>query len=165
MALVVVCEPENRIANIIRMLPGPACWLSKEHLPIMTLRPVVRVTRWFRFGLIIFHGQYNMTPQDQGVDYPLCSCHRCDLVILKERGHLSIPFTHKHTVIYRKLLKYFDKLKQDFFQARTVSTLLYGCTIWKLTKHIKKKLDGNYTRMLRAILNKSWKQHPMKQSL
>ena len=23
-----------------------------------------------------------------------------------------------------------------------------------------KKLDGNYTRMLRAILNKSWRQHP-----
>ena len=25
---------------------------------------------------------------------------------------------------------------------------------------MKKKLDGNYTRMLRAILNKSWGQHP-----
>ena len=25
------------------------------------------------------------------------------------------------------------------------------------------QLDGNYTRMLRAILNKSWKQHPTKQ--
>ena len=28
-----------------------------------------------------------------------------------------------------------------------------------------KKLDGNYTRMLRAILNKSWRQHPTKQQL
>ena len=28
-----------------------------------------------------------------------------------------------------------------------------------------KKLDGNYTRMLREILNKSWKQHPTKQQL
>ena len=27
------------------------------------------------------------------------------------------------------------------------------------------KLDNNYTRMLRAILNKSWKQHPTKQQL
>ena len=26
-------------------------------------------------------------------------------------------------------------------------------------KFIYKKLDGNYTRMLRAILNKSWRQH------
>ena len=29
-----------------------------------------------------------------------------------------------------------------------------------LTKPTQKKLDGNYTRMLRAILNKSWRQHP-----
>ena len=25
---------------------------------------------------------------------------------------------------------------------------------------MEKKLDGNYTRMLRAILSKSWRQHP-----
>ena len=30
---------------------------------------------------------------------------------------------------------------------------------------MKKKLDGNYTRMLRAVLNKSWRQHPTKQQL
>ena len=29
-----------------------------------------------------------------------------------------------------------------------------------LTKRLEKKLDGNYTRMPRAILNKSWRQHP-----
>ena len=29
----------------------------------------------------------------------------------------------------------------------------------------EKKLDGNYTRMLRAILNKSWRQHPTKQQV
>ena len=29
----------------------------------------------------------------------------------------------------------------------------------------KKKLEGNYTRMLREILNKSWRQHPTKQQL
>ena len=28
-----------------------------------------------------------------------------------------------------------------------------------------KKLDGNYTKILRAILNKSWRQHPTKQQL
>ena len=32
-------------------------------------------------------------------------------------------------------------------------------------KRIEKKLDSNYTRMLRAILNKSWRQHPTKQQL
>ena len=30
---------------------------------------------------------------------------------------------------------------------------------------MEKKLDGNYTRMLRAILNKSWRQHHTKQRL
>ena len=34
-----------------------------------------------------------------------------------------------------------------------------------LTKHMEKNFDSNYTRMLRAILNKSWKQHPTKQQL
>ena len=43
-----------------------------------------------------------------------------------------------------------DKMKRSFFQAAVVSILLYGCTSWTLTKRLK-KLDGNYTRMLRAI--------------
>ena len=30
---------------------------------------------------------------------------------------------------------------------------------------MEKKLDGNYTRMLRAILNITWRQHPAKQRL
>ena len=34
-----------------------------------------------------------------------------------------------------------------------------------LTKRLKKKLDGYYTRMLRAILNKSWRQHPTRHQL
>ena len=46
-----------------------------------------------------------------------------------------------------------------------MSIVLYGCTTWTLTKRTEKKLDGNYTRMLRAILNKSWRQHPTKQQL
>ena len=53
-----------------------------------------------------------------------------------------------------------DKMKRSFFQAVVVLILLYGCTTWILTKRLKQKLDGNYTRMLRAILNKSWQQHP-----
>ena len=32
-------------------------------------------------------------------------------------------------------------------------------------KTAEKKLDGNYTRMLRAILNKSWRQHPTRHQL
>ena len=58
-----------------------------------------------------------------------------------------------------------DKMKRSFFQVTVVSILLYGCTTWTLTKRLKKKLDGNYTRMLRAILNKSWWQHPTRHQL
>ena len=56
-----------------------------------------------------------------------------------------------------------DKMKRSFFQASFVSILLYGCITWTLTKRMEKKLDGNYTRMLWAILNKSWRQHATKQ--
>ena len=58
-----------------------------------------------------------------------------------------------------------DKMKRNFFQAAVLSILLYGCTTWTLTKRLEKKLDGNYTRMLQAILNKSWRQHPTKHQL
>ena len=58
-----------------------------------------------------------------------------------------------------------DKMKRSFFQAAVVSILLHGCTTWTLTKRLKKKVDGNYTRMLRAILNKSWRQHPTRHQL
>ena len=58
-----------------------------------------------------------------------------------------------------------DKMKCSFFQPAVASILLYGCTTWILTKRLEKKLDGNYTRMLRAILNKSWRQHPTRHQL
>ena len=58
-----------------------------------------------------------------------------------------------------------DKMKRSFFQPAVVSILLYGCTTWMPTKRLEKKLDGNYTRMLRAILNKSWRQHPTRHQL
>ena len=55
------------------------------------------------------------------------------------------------------------KMKRSFFQTAVVSILLYGSTT--LTKRLEKKLDGNYTRMLRAILNKSRRQPPTKHQL
>ena len=58
-----------------------------------------------------------------------------------------------------------DKIKCSFFQATVMSILLYGCTTWMLTKCMEKMLDGNYTKILRAILNKSWSQHSTEQYL
>ena len=75
---------------------------------------------------------------------------------------IKVPI-RKKSIIWKSDLT--DKLKRSFFQAVVVSILLYGCTTWTLTKRLEKKLDGNYTRMLRAILNKSWRQHPTRHQL
>ena len=69
---------------------------------------------------------------------------------------IDTQLTKERTAI-DKLLKsdLSDKMKSSFFQAAVVWILLYGCTTWTLTKQLDKKLDGNYTRMLRVILKKS----------
>ena len=67
---------------------------------------------------------------------------------------------NKLSIIWKSNLT--DKMKRSFFQAAVVSILLHRCTALTLTKRLEKKLDGNYTRMLRAIWNKSWRQHPTK---
>ena len=56
-------------------------------------------------------------------------------------------------------------MKRSFLQAAIVSILLNGCTTRTLTKRMEKKLEGNYIRMLRAILNRSWWQHSTKHQL
>ena len=53
-----------------------------------------------------------------------------------------------------------DKMKRSFFEAAVVSILLYGCITLTLTKRLERKLGSNYTRMLRAILNKFWRNTP-----
>ena len=58
-----------------------------------------------------------------------------------------------------------DKIKWYLFQSVLMSVLLYVCTTWTVTKCMERKLDRNYTRMLCAVLNKSWKQYPTKQQL
>ena len=58
-----------------------------------------------------------------------------------------------------------NEIKCSFFQAAVVSILLYRCTTWTLTKYMEKNLNCDYKRMLRAILNKSWRQHPSKLQL
>ena len=51
------------------------------------------------------------------------------------------------------------KIKWEFFQVAAVLILLYDCTTYNQTKRLEKKREGNHTMMMRAILNKSWKQH------
>ena len=79
--------------------------------------------------------------------------------------HLTKAWTaiDKLSIIWKSDLN--NKMKRSFFQAAVISILLYGGSTWMLTKQLEKKLDGNYTKMLRAILNKSWRQHPTKYQL
>ena len=70
----------------------------------------------------------------------------------------SCPVLYSFSINLQHLLRI-------FFRAAVASILLYGCTTWTLTKRLEKKLDGNYTRMLLAILNKSWRQHPTRHQL
>ena len=82
---------------------------------------------------------------------------------------ISTRLTKAWTAIDRLLIIWksdlTNEMKRSFFQADVVSILLYGCNTWMLTKRLEKKLDGNYTRMLWAILNKSWWQHPTRHKL
>ena len=50
-----------------------------------------------------------------------------------------------------------DHLKRNFFRATVDSFLVYGSITLTLTSKLKRKIDGAYTRMLRAALNKPWK--------
>ena len=52
-----------------------------------------------------------------------------------------------------------------FFHAVLMSVLPHGCTSWILKKRLKKKLSRNHTRIIQAISNKFWKQHPTKKLL
>ena len=78
---------------------------------------------------------------------------------------LTKAWTAIHRLLVISKSELTDKIKGSFFQAAVVSILLYRCTTWTLTKRMEKRLDGNYTRMLRVIWNKSWRHNPTKQQL
>lgn len=50
-------------------------------------------------------------------------------------------------------------LKIRFFRATVESILLYGSECWSLTISMEKSFDGTYTRMLRSVLDISWRDH------
>ena len=80
---------------------------------------------------------------------------------------------YKLVMTTQRKQKWTDKCKYGWFVLNGISTLvgylminlvylyMYVC-MYGLSE---KKLDGNWTRMLRVILNKSWKQHPTKHHL
>ena len=76
------------------------------------------------------------------------------------------PYSSNDTTAAWKKLRFILSVRSDFHMIESLSIAVHAlCTTWTLTKRLKKKLDGNYTRMLRAILNKSWQQHPTRHQL
>ena len=51
------------------------------------------------------------------------------------------------------------QLKIQFFRSTVETVLLYGSSSWTLTKSLTMKLYSTYTRLIRAALNVSWRQH------
>ena len=54
------------------------------------------------------------------------------------------------------VIEYFDLIQM-------ICRQLFGFKYFN--QRLERKLDGNYTRMLRAVLNKSWRQHPTRHQL
>ena len=70
---------------------------------------------------------------------------------------------HKLDKIWKSNLS--EKLKRNFFRATVESVLIYGSVSWTLTSTSEKKIDGAYTRMLRAALNIPWQSHTTNEEL
>ena len=83
-----------------------------------------------------------------------------DVKIRKAKAWIAL---NKMDVVWKSVLP--DDLKRSFFRATVESVLMYGATAWTLTKTLEARLDGTYTRMLRAVLNISWRRHPTKAQL
>ena len=58
-----------------------------------------------------------------------------------------------------------DKIKRSFYLSSGRIDTAIWITSWTQNRHMEKKLDGNYTRMQRTILIKSWRQHRTKLQL
>ena len=70
---------------------------------------------------------------------------------------------NKMMKVWKSNLK--NHLKVGFFRATVESVLLYGAECWTMTGKMRNRLDGTYTRMLRAVLGVSWKEHKTNKEL
>ena len=77
------------------------------------------------------------------------------------RKDISFGQFSKCVFVMKNVCKIYDRLyiKLCFSAGGGRSCLSITSFTWTLSKRLEKKLDGNYTRMLRAILNKSGRQH------
>ena len=124
-------------------------------------QPKVIASMWMQIkqSLCVLYKKGTIAPSGKTIESVDQFTYFCSNISSTEKD-VNIPQVKVWTaidilmIIYKSDLS--DKINQrDFFQAVAVSVLLYGCTTWTWLKRIKKKLDGNYTRMLRVVFNKS----------
>ena len=172
-------ETEGTPQNQLPRPNTPMTWrFWQMHLPKPKLNFIVRNEPPQALASISMHTKWNTCALNKQATFP----HKtvCSLKLVDKFAYLESSVISTGTDIDTWLTKAWtandrlsgiwksnltDKMKRSFFQAAVVSILLYGCATWTLTKHTEKRLDGDYTRMLRAILNKSWRQHPTKMQL
>ena len=70
------------------------------------------------------------------------------------RKALAWSACHKLRSIWSSQLD--EKMKVRLFKSTVESVFLYGSETWTITKAMKKKIDGCYTKMLRMVKGISW---------
>ena len=81
----------------------------------------------------------------------------CTAKDIRIRKAMAWQACNKVTKIWKSSLP--RKFKTMLLSVTVESVFLYGCESWTLTKSLEKRLDGCYTRMLRAALHISWRAH------
>lgn len=76
---------------------------------------------------------------------------------IKIRRAQAWKVLHDMKTIWKSTLS--PQLKRRVFVTSVESVLLYGCEAWSLTVQMERKIYGVYTRMLRMVINVSWKDH------
>ena len=90
---------------------------------------------------------------DQDCKY--LGCWSCQDREIQTRKALAWQSLNKMSKVWKSKID--PKIKMLLFRATTESILTYGCATWTLTERDENKLDGTYTKMLRAVFNISWK--------
>lgn len=58
---------------------------------------------------------------------------------------------NKLSLVWRSGLP--DHMKRNIFLTTVTSVLLYGCSIWTISRKLERRLDGVYIRILKVALN------------
>ena len=85
----------------------------------------------------------------------ILSCKR-DVNILPVKMQTG---AHKLSIIWKS-----DRIKQHFFQTVSVFVLLFGCTLWMLTKLIEKRIDAICTKKFKYSVEQIQEVTPHKRA-